>query len=500
MQDIVSSPAHSGNQPRSPPFPASPSSPIASPPFYSLRDLDTPEESEVNPTRARSGTFVILLLISLMASSLVLPIGLVLLHFMRGSARVQLLNETSTRSSSSLATTTKIPEYWQGLPSTCLQSAVVSDNISGVVDTSVTRADTSRLTSDVVFCCIYNVSRFRKPKGYDYLPRFVPFHLCPCLVYWSLGIDGGRLVSRAPEFDKKYGLRRLGALKRTWNTVLLTVGGFPEDSFQFARLGWNTVLTTLLSLDILDTLLRYKLDGVNIHWTFPSDSCGRPDDGDTLLHLLNRVKELFHLNSRVGRKFQITLMVPGTLSEASRYFDIGLLRDSVDFFFFDTKVPSFFTDDIGLRCTGARQRFRDNWLAISSTANGKACFSATVMFQASIWSGSLSPLKAEEISNQTGLIAVYELCAQQDFEPNRQGEEGKECEVYEIMGRERPVIRRFFVESKLSYIEKFGLARCVVVYDIDFDDFRSSCLEQDFGLRRIWKAVLAADSSKQPPK
>ncbi|KAM7305562.1 putative arrestin [Ixodes scapularis] len=96
------------------------------------------------------------------------------------------------------------PNPWINVSENCLRKVDLTDNIHEL-RTNDGHPATPPSKDGKIFC-LYNNSRFRKTLRWDYLPKHIPFALCPHVVYWSMGIEGANVVSRVPEFDVRYGI------------------------------------------------------------------------------------------------------------------------------------------------------------------------------------------------------------------------------------------------------------------------------------------------------
>ncbi|KAL3234652.1 hypothetical protein MRX96_022616 [Rhipicephalus microplus] len=101
-------------------------------------------------------------------------------------------------------------------------------------------------------------------------------------LYWLVGIADGNLKSRQPSFDEQYGLHLLREVADSFNfkalKILLAVGGYPEDAPHFSRLGWDIDAMNSLMRDVVDSVDRFGLNGITVHWAEAHDGCTGTDD------------------------------------------------------------------------------------------------------------------------------------------------------------------------------------------------------------------------------
>lgn len=97
-----------------------------------------------------------------------------------------------------------------------------------------------------------------------------------------MGIADGNLKSRQPSFDEQYGLHLLREVADSFNfkalKILLAVGGYPEDAPHFSRLGWDIDAMNSLMRDVVDSVDRFGLNGITVHWAEAHDGCTGTDD------------------------------------------------------------------------------------------------------------------------------------------------------------------------------------------------------------------------------
>ncbi|CAN8004522.1 unnamed protein product, partial [Ixodes hexagonus] len=224
--------------------------------------------------------------------ALVIPVGLVLAPYLGYYIPTVVIGGPPT-----VRMTTPFP--WLGIPESCLAQVSLTDNVHNLRMSD--GASTPTNTKGVPLFCLYNNSRFRKAQRWDYLPKHIPYQLCPTIVYWSMGVRDGKVISRVPEFDVRYGIWTLRATiekyrPNTATGILMALGGYPEDSAHFSRLGRDSILMSKFAANILKKLVRHKLNGITIHWRGMQGACGSPDDFTTLADFVQAIRKLYMLN------------------------------------------------------------------------------------------------------------------------------------------------------------------------------------------------------------
>lgn len=485
--------------------PRSPRSPIRSPPFYSPPGSEAATEQST-PSSDGSGplarTYYIWYVCALVAFPLALPAGLAILPLLQASKAAPIgtaVQEPPTQS------TLSTDAFWDGFDLGCLKSVVLKDNIQ-----DISRGDVNRVQGNIPYprffiCCLYNNTRFRKPHHWDYLPKHIPFDLCPCVVYWSVGIESGKLVSRVPEFDRVYGLKQLRNLKKSWSKILMTVGGFAEESYQFSRLGWDQRLMAVFVTDVLDALIDFGLDGINIHWEFPGGHCGRPEDLDVLINIVTRLRDIFRLN---GKPFYITAMIRGDFDIDDRY-DLPKLAPNVDYLFFETHTLAFRRVEPRKACTRNDGYIISFYSASPPAVQQRMCFSAT----AATWAQKaivqpsnggynvqrMRPSDPLPVSRILGQAAWFEVC-NVPYYTFPLGNTG--CNVIISKAANLGEHDLHIYEATRSYKKKFQVMSCALVYDIDFDVYRGGCpahLAVYSAIKYVWAAASSVPQSPVKP-
>lgn len=427
----------------------------------------------------------------------VLPMGLVILPYFTYSSKdnvsvTEFIISSSSSSHKSPVTRTTI-DPWAAVPPECLQNVRLEDSLVHIHDSV---PDNSGMISPTrrPFFCLFNNSRFRKYFGRDFIPEQFPFGLCPNIIYWSMAIMDGKVKSRTPNFDNKYGLWRLKNISdhrsNNQTKILMALGGYPQDEPHFRRLGRDPKVMGALVANIAEVVTQYRLDGIAIHWAWSEGNCEQPDDSLTLSSLLGNLKNVFQLN---GLQTVLALMLPANKSLADRL--VEPLASYIDFFFFDTHLVTPFP--ITFDMCGVRKNAAVNFL-LSLRGYGsqqhKLCTSASITPMAVTFSGTHTSLsnpvykRPSLVSRTEGKIAMFELC--QLLTCNDSTTTSSSCIVrigrsyYNLQSRRTEKDFYFFDNSRtINGMLHDGLIqgggrfsqRCAVLYDIDFDNYFRRC-------------------------
>ncbi|KAL3227226.1 hypothetical protein MRX96_024193 [Rhipicephalus microplus] len=189
------------------------------------------------------------------------------------------------------------------------------------------------------FFCLFNNTAVLISQNYsgvrvevDYTFRAVPFELCHYVIYWSMAINNGDIISRLPWFDQHHGLHQLRNITDSLGYVnvkiLLAVGGYPQDGPYFSVLGHDSAILKRLTSNIVGSVSSFHLDGVAVHWVDPGSKCAGPDDQGIVAALLRMLRQAFD-NAGLTQAL-VTAMLDGR-DAIERLLSIS--KDVVDYFF-----------------------------------------------------------------------------------------------------------------------------------------------------------------------
>ncbi|KAL3211669.1 hypothetical protein MRX96_008375 [Rhipicephalus microplus] len=190
-----------------------------------------------------------------------------------------------------------------------------------------------------IFCLFDNakVNASRSSRQPFYMFETLPFALCPNVVYSSVGIADGQLVSRLPLFEQKHGLPQLRQIVNEQGfqdtRILLVLGGRKEDAPHFWRLGRDPNTFDLLMKNVVDGMIKFQLDGVTVHWMEPTSNCSGTDHDLVLSILLHRLKETFAKHGLTRHVVSVML----DMRADNRYL-LNSVANVVNYFFIGTNV------------------------------------------------------------------------------------------------------------------------------------------------------------------
>ncbi|KAH7957436.1 hypothetical protein HPB52_018940 [Rhipicephalus sanguineus] len=342
--------------------------------------------------------------------------------------------------------------------------------------------------------CIYNVSRFRRPSGYGFLPIYLPMSLCPNIVYWSWRLSRGNLSSRAKTFDENYGLAAIGKAAHDQGTnvdVILTLGGFPEDSADFHKVSDDEITRQLLIQSVYVTTLQYNLSGINLHWVRNDDSCERSlgNGVPRLEQFVSRLRALLALNGR-SRGFSISAVVDPRESFQMEFFRGLGNQVNITFFRMHDLVP---LDDFDQFCRNSIPSFQAYLQSLTpyfrpnirpspghpapAPHYNRLCITFSLALNARQGFSMDLPSPPQPVSATAGYMALFEVCdSKLTFKEKVKRAPG--CVARRTSGVLLKVAFAFEDAATLSAkMSMLGPANesCVLVHDIDFDNFRAGC-------------------------
>ncbi|KAK8785468.1 hypothetical protein V5799_008166 [Amblyomma americanum] len=376
-----------------------------------------------------------------------------------------------------------------GLPPACRGKSAdpLADDLTGINDDY---PDNSALrlpvTPTTPVLCLYNNSLFRRQGGHDFLPRHLPLNLCSGLIYWSMGLAAGRLRSRAPEFDRRYGieqLHRIRAAQRSSVPIYVALGGYPEDAAEFYLLAASPPARAPFVADVLMNLRRYRLDGIVVHWVaHGNEGCrARMKDVVTgLADLLDDLRAVLALNFPDSAGL-VGLMAPADVSLANSM--LSHLGDRADLVLLSTyttleavQVPA---GEAPAACYRSMKSVLER-LRSYADLRLKMCVSLSLALHARGGGGSQYPLPATNISRMAGYRAVFELC----------GSSGSGFRAVEGADETKSIVRArtedgtwYSLDSHESLRRKMSYGKggpgdrdmCILVHDLDLDAYATPC-------------------------
>lgn len=336
--------------------------------------------------------------------------------------------------------------------------------------------------------CIYNVTRFRRPARYYFLPFHLPFALCPSVVYWSWSLPGGNLTSRAKEFDERYGLAVFKKAAQDQNEtvdIFLTVGGYAGDSAGFYHVQNDYKARHRLVHDVYHAYRRYELSGFTLHWV-PNGRICESMFGSSVPRLgefIDNLRLLISINVR-NSLFKVTAMVDTQENIQMEFFRAHQNRLNITFFKAHHLLPANNFDEY---CEHSVPVFASQLARVKAfflppkpqpKANDTAlCVSMSLALYARQGYGLERPAPPQPVSQAPGYIALFEVCdSKLNFSDVLNSVPG--CVFGKTSGSLLNVTFAFdditTLHAKMTVLGN-GTQLCVLLYDVDFDNYREEC-------------------------
>ncbi|KAH9381696.1 hypothetical protein HPB48_011974 [Haemaphysalis longicornis] len=341
--------------------------------------------------------------------------------------------------------------------------------------------------------CLYNASRAQRPNPYSFYTIDLPPNLCQGIVYWSWSFAEGNFASRNETFEQRFGLTKIWSLYIKAN-VLLTLGGFREDSADFYKINSDDVMRYRLVQGCYDAYRRYNLSGINLHWVRGSDACeAKYGDGFPRLgKFIDVLRKLVSLNTR-GDRFSVTAMIDPQLPHDMLLF--RSIYDRLDLAFLKTHElgpqDSFFPDhhcknsvrDFQFLLSRLEDEYRAKAFDAAQPPYSGFCMSVTLSLYA--WKGGFAraPASAQPVSATPGRMALFEVCDSKESFRSAPSSLSAGCEVRRSLDPQLDLTFAFesadTVGRKMELLGGDKRNTCVLVYDVDFDNYQRSCISGD---------------------
>ncbi|KAH7955593.1 hypothetical protein HPB52_001679 [Rhipicephalus sanguineus] len=441
------------------------------------------------------------------AVTMAVPLALVLLPLLVGESRytVNYLNISFSPSSDGsqsrppetetpgVLTRTTRQAVTANVPPSCRrESPRVSDDLVNVNAQPLSPTLATLNGTESVYC-LYNNSRFRKPRGHDFLTVHVPWWFCSRLIYWSVGIDKGKLTSRAENFDRIYGLYKLRVIADTYREgveLLMTVGGYPEDTGQLYALGSGTNESYSLAKDVAETVYYTGFNGVNLHLV-EDPSCERyfTSQYRWLSDFIDVLSERIQINFATF-PFKITAMVGADRIQAKNY--VRYLEGRVDFVFYDTHNLISTSGSMDAYCSKYYEKTEALLRELRNVKNTTFCGSLSFIMPSRSNDDRTVASLAHTISKREGFVSRLDFCVEQRTVVN--GSDIAGCSTY-TSGSPWEVSA---FPNRSALRTAFG-QKCLWLMDIDFDSYNSTECAY-LGAWAMLREVYAALSPRPPSR
>ncbi|KAH6923694.1 hypothetical protein HPB50_005164 [Hyalomma asiaticum] len=453
------------------------------------------DAAEINK-RARLTLLQVWALSTAAAGTLSLPLGLFILTYVStGSGGKSGTLPTAGRpavSFTGFASPSVItPGPFSGVPARCLRSVRLNDPNVSIVSTTYTPTGFQRTLHQIF--CVFNVSRLGRANSMT--PIDMPLDYCSSIVYWSLGVvASGAVESRVEQFDSTgVGLYKwrdmLDRIGLQDTRIMLTIGGYPQESAYFSRLGRDSGAMARFVTSLMKIVLKSYANGIVIDWVQPEPGCGRPEDRITLSLLIDAIRLAYRTSAAVvgGGEIAVTISKHVVLAREVMI----LVADRVDWFFAQTQLIEPSTAHGVDLCFSWAQAHGH----VIGSLRGRG------LYVEKICAGfSMAPLLAEGWQDRGRLPVVNALSSATSPDTGRattsmvnvcSSPMDPPCKVTSNAGC--LIFRKLHLPGNASFPAPFYIFEgrdlmhtslsignvttkfCAVLYDLDFDNFRTPC-------------------------
>ncbi|XP_076347935.1 chitinase-3-like protein 1 [Tachypleus tridentatus] len=181
--------------------------------------------------------------------------------------------------------------------------------------------------------CYYNSWSYYRPGNGKFLVEQIDPTLCTHLIYTFAKVeDDGFTISSLDQYlEEDYGLQNLKRFNNLKNKseslkTLIAVGGYVDGSLKFSKMSaWKWRRRKFVK-NIVQFVLKYGFDGVDIDWEFPGQRGGTPGDKQNFVRLLKGLRQ--ELN-KYGLLLSVAVSAIKSTIDVS--YDIPALVSYVDF-------------------------------------------------------------------------------------------------------------------------------------------------------------------------
>ncbi|KAH7940091.1 uncharacterized protein LOC119402103 [Rhipicephalus sanguineus] len=385
--------------------------------------------------------------------------------------------------------TTQSPKSTTPSKDSCIDPPVIAD-ITGAFNSSVYKPSAFlNSTSPSELICLFNNTRLSDGTGATrhYSVQSLPYQICSKLVYWSVGIENGKIKSRTPVFDQLYGLQQLRRttdhLGYTGIKILVTVGGYGSDTPHFTKAGSDPAMLGKLTNSVLEAVSAYRLDGLALHWVQPRPECQSGGDRVSFVRVVLGFHWAF-ARSTVQSEGIIAVITDNDRISAD--YSRKVANVVKYFFVFAYRIPprlpdpyrlcELFTEQTNSTLREFTRNGTDPGIKASSLCIIESLAPITV---AGVWDSTTGRVQMPEDGLLYGRTPFHAACNEQSFcKDNR----SHSC-ILQRAGGDKNHVTFYAISSLAQYHDRFSLDAlgvgtgdvCVLITDFDYDNYDGTC-------------------------
>ncbi|XP_064476066.1 chitotriosidase-1-like [Ornithodoros turicata] len=361
---------------------------------------------------------------------------------------------------------------------------LVQDTAPYVTDNSLPpfNSSTTFRRHRTVFC-VFDTAYHRSEMVY--LPKNVPFTFCTYIIFYSVSLSPNGLTFKRPNMDPQY-IEEFNTMKADGTLqhpngdgipLVITLGGDATDAENISKALRKPSSRTTAAHLIVRFLMRYELQGINIHWDHPKGQCGVAEDTEDLVSFIGELRNVEATVTSIPMTVIVTLP---PLIQDLRLYAANKYADKVNYVAVATHRLLRGQNVVECKDRGAESNaiIHQVHVAISKFPHRKVCMSISVgpsTFTAmypTLGTSGKTGAAIDPTTKQPGKAGYYKVCKMR-----MQTNTGDpECSI----NYDGPNVATFSSPENLKYRMQQtydqGLGDiCVVIFDMDLDDFAGEC-------------------------
>ncbi|XP_048764579.2 acidic mammalian chitinase-like isoform X2 [Ostrea edulis] len=374
-------------------------------------------------------------------------------------------------------------------------------------------------------CYYTNWAQYREAPA-RFTPEDIKPELCTHLIYAFAKLEGSQLETS--EWNDPQMYERFNDLKNRNRELktLLAVGGWNAGSRAFSPMAGTIENRLLFMNSAIDFLRKYKFDGLDLDWEYPTRRGGRPEDKENFAKLVQLLREAFDREAlRSGKpRLLLSAAVPTSKDLVDQAYDITTLAKHLDFINLMTyDFHGGWESSVGHNSplysrrseTETQRTMNTNWAAQYWAQNGVpkdklnigiATYGRTFSLADSqkdrqIGAAAVAPGRPGQYTRETGFLSYYEVCQMQDRRNGKIYRDEEQSVPYYVTGNTWVGYDDVYsVKNKAKWVLQEGYGGSMV-WSLSLDDFNKMCStsSRTYPLTSVISETLLSDRSSKFP-